>query len=331
MSDNIFHEAIANKPELPKTHDVTNHPHFFQAAIEQERRKQQAARMTRQEMFMNGFIRVEDLDDEELRLGRCREANGRIPVSRTKTEMVPRDLYDEMVAEHARRFDENLRQQLDLALNTMAEVMTDPTAEHKDKMEAAKWFVDRVRGKAIDRVAVHVQKQPWEELLGDVAHVTRAQHEAMKRGEPILDAEVVEAPEDTVAAKAADEPEAWEREPLVDPVAGQHREAQPFIPPEPAPSHVAPATSNPVEEAQLSEKLRAAQEEARRVAEARAARQKLIAQAKQKRRAMKATGGDVLRKLVGEDADAFTRVQDRMSDMAPDTQDSPEREAPPTR
>ncbi|VBA46739.1 hypothetical protein [Mycobacterium pseudokansasii] len=65
-------------------------------------------------------------------------------------------------------------------------------------------------------VAVEV-KAPWEELLGDVAHVTKAQHEAMKRGEPlpptpppalpapdvdIVDAEVVEDTPERVGERA---------------------------------------------------------------------------------------------------------------------------------
>lgn len=327
MSDNPFHEAVSTPPKRAATHEVTNHPHFFQAAIEQNKLKQKAARMTRQEMFNNGLIRVEDLDDEELRLGRCREADGRIPVSRTKTEMVPRDLYDEMVAEHARRFDENLRQQLDVALATMADIMVDPTAEHKDKMEAAKWFVDRVRGKSVERVAVHVQKQPWEELLGDVAHVTKAQHEAAKRG--IIDVDFTELPggepgsPDAQGASQERPTEADRPEPDMDPVdviPGIYAEQVPFLPPEPTPTHVAPATSNPT----LSQQVREAQEEAVRVAEARAQRQKLIQDAKKRRRAMRATGGDVLRAKV--DAESFGSAQDRFAAMATDTQEEPERE-----
>lgn len=66
-------------------------------------------------------------------------------------------------------------------------------------------------------VEVEVSVQPWEELLGDVAHVTKAQHEAMKRGEPlpptpppalpasaddIVDAEVVEDTPERVGERA---------------------------------------------------------------------------------------------------------------------------------
>lgn len=326
MSDNIFHEAISEPPHVARTHDVTDHPPFFQAAIEQQKRQQQAARMTRQQMFDNGFLRVEDLDDEELRYGLCRDEHGRIPKRTNKTEMVPRDLYDEMVNEHAKRFDERLRQQLDVALNTMAEVMVDPSAEPKDKMEAAKWFVDRVRGKSVERVAVHVQKQPWEELLGDVAHVTRAQHEARKMG--IIDAEVVE---DVVPEGVSEVHEASEVEAEPDPVdwVGEYGAMTgPHAPAEPTPSHDSLATSSPTAPPTLSDHLRAAQDEAVRVAEARATRRKLVEDAKKRRRAMRATGGDVLRTNI--DAEAFGATQDRFGAAVEETQTLPQRDTPPT-
>ena len=318
MSDNIFHDALEEgltqqRAHAAKTHTVTNHPHFFQAAIEQQKLADKARNMTRQEMFNNGFIRVEDLDDEELRYGMCRDSRGRIPKRTNKTEMLPRDLYEAMVAEHSKRFDENLRQQLDVALNTMSDIMVDPTAEPKDKMEAAKWFVDRVRGKAVDRVQVQVSKAPWEELLGDVAHVTRAQHEARKMG--IIDAEVVEEAPDSEAI--AEQPQDVVEEPNFEiPVD------QPWAAAEPAPSHDNPVNSNTVAAAPLSERMREAQDEAARVAEARAARNKLVQEAKRKRRAMRASGGDVLRRKLAEDIGV---AQDRFAAMAPEhtPQDEP--------
>jgi hypothetical protein len=67
--------------------------------------------------------------------------------------------------------------------------------------------LDRAGMASKQAVEVEVTKAPWEELLGDVAFVTRAQHEAMKRGEyapapqpalpapaDIVDAEVVDPP-----------------------------------------------------------------------------------------------------------------------------------------
>lgn len=191
---NEFADAIKPGPP-PPTHQV-DHPHFYQHAHEQQALEAKARNMTRQQLFDNGFITVEDLDDEELRAGICRDAHGRIPKPTKTMDMVPRDLYDAMVAEHAKRFDEKLRQQLDSALDTMARNMVDPTVEPKDQMYAATWFVDRVRGKSVERVAVQVTKAPYEELLSDVAHITKAQHEAMKRG--AIDVESYELPEGTV-------------------------------------------------------------------------------------------------------------------------------------
>lgn len=51
-------------------------------------------------------------------------------------------------------------------------------------LRAIRDALDRAGLMAKTEVAVEV-KAPWEELLGDVAHITKAQHEAMKRGEPL--------------------------------------------------------------------------------------------------------------------------------------------------
>ena len=312
---NEFFEAIQPGPPPPTR--TVDHPHFYRHVHEQEKLKQQARNMTRQQLFDNGFITVEDLDDEELRAGRCRDAHGRIPKVNKTMEMVPRDLYDEMVAEHAKRFDEKLRQQLDTALNTFVEVMTDPTCEPKDRMEAARFFVERVRGKSVERVAVSVSKAPWEELLGDVAHVTRAQHEAMKAG--AIDVEFTALPEAGVPEGVSEVHEASEAEVEVGRnfanTAGRAEEwpSDPSITPaEPAPSFDALATSNPVGEPTLSEAIRAAQAEQVRIAEARNQRRKLVQDAKKRRMAARASGTDVLRRNVPQEA--MAKMQERLTD-----------------
>jgi hypothetical protein len=53
--------------------------------------------------------------------------------------------------------------------------------------------------------------QPWEELLGDVAQITKAQHDAMKRGEPVSFAPVAAldpADDEIVDAEVVDDPAA---------------------------------------------------------------------------------------------------------------------------
>lgn len=196
MSNNPFADAIKPSKDAPKTHTVHDHPPFFQHAIEQEKLKQQARNMTRQDMFNNGLLTVEDMDDEELRCGRMRDNNGKIPRVTKTLEMVPRDLYDEMVAEHNRRTQENYRQMMDVALNTIVEIMVDPTVEPKDRLDAAKHIKEQVMGKTPERVQVTTTKLPYEQLMGDVAQITRAQHLAMKQG--ALDVESFEVHDDPI-------------------------------------------------------------------------------------------------------------------------------------
>lgn len=107
------------------------------------------------------------------------------------------------------------RQRLDEAADRMAhELLKIATTSESEsvKLAAVRDALDRAGLKPPTQVEVGPkQPEPWEELLGDVAHVTRAQHEAMKRGEPmppapaspralppadedIVDAEVVDAP-----------------------------------------------------------------------------------------------------------------------------------------
>lgn len=343
MSSNPFHDAIKDGPVVrAQTIDRSDYRSHWNL---NPREAANRAGMSRQEQFNNGILTVADMDDEELRAGRMRDAKGRIPRVTKTLEMVPRDLYDEMVQEHNKRTNEKIRNQLDTALQTMVDIMSDESCEPKDRLDAAKYLFERQMGKQPDKVLVAPDRAPWEELLGDVAQVTRAQHERAKRGE-VWDAEVVEdhvnsqsqeaAPprdsERSVPAEARrtnvvnagdasaagdDAPTRPEGHQLLaddgprypDPVV-----PTPFDPAEPAPSHAVPAHSNPIVEVQLSEKLREAQEAQVRIAEARAARKKAVDAAKKRRRAQRAVGADVLRRKLKESVGAeFADAQDRLA------------------
>ncbi|CAN5610131.1 hypothetical protein BH09ACT7_BH09ACT7_23430 [soil metagenome] len=107
------------------------------------------------------------------------------------------------------------RRRLDEAADRMArELLKIATTSESEsvKLTAVRDALDRAGLKPPTQVEVGPKApEPWEEVLGDVAHITRAQHEAMKRGEPvppapaspraltpadadIVDAEVVDAP-----------------------------------------------------------------------------------------------------------------------------------------
>jgi hypothetical protein len=171
---------------------------FFQKHVEEQERRLAASRMTRQQQFEHGFIGVADLDDEELRAGRCRDESGNVPRTRGKTQPIPRDMYDEMVAEHERRFTHKLRENLDTMVDVMVEVATDDTVEPRDRLEAAKYIFERVAGKTPERVQIAVAKAPWEEVLHGIAKVTREESHQIRQGQlpapAYIDAEVVPTP-----------------------------------------------------------------------------------------------------------------------------------------
>lgn len=155
--------------------------------------------LPRQEAFDKGYLTVKDLDDEELRYGRCRDINGHIPgKGNKKTILLPQDKYDAMIAEHELRFKQKLRQNLDDMLEIMVDIAKDDTVEPRDRFQAAQYLFERTAGKTPEHVNVTVKAAPWEELLGQVtgiAPMSRAEHRAAL-GAGIVDAEVVEIHEE---------------------------------------------------------------------------------------------------------------------------------------
>jgi hypothetical protein len=155
---------------------------------------------SRQECFDMGFLTVQDLDDEELRYGRCRDDRGRIPKDSKKTELIPKEQYEAMVQEHELRYKQKLRQRLDSMIDIMTDIAEDETVEPRDRFEAAKYIFERTAGKTPDTVNVNIKSAPWEDLLGEItgiASIKREQHREVGAG--IIDVEAEELPNDDTA------------------------------------------------------------------------------------------------------------------------------------
>jgi hypothetical protein len=176
---------------------------YGQQAWEQAKDKAIRTR-SRQYCFDHGFITAKDLDDEELVAGRCRNENGVIPKKSGKTELIPRELYDEMVAEHELRYKQKLRQNLDRMLDVMVGIADDDTVEPRDRFEAAKYIFERTAGKTPDTVTVSIKRAPWEDLLSQVAGIAPMNRDDHRRlGVGIVDAEVVEDGEEEAQEEEA--------------------------------------------------------------------------------------------------------------------------------
>ena len=104
------------------------------------------------------------------------------------------------------------RQRLDEAADRMAhELLKIATTSESEsvKLAAVRDALDRAGLKPPTQVEVGPkQPEPWEQLLGDVAHITRAQHEAMKQGQPLPPSPLPPAPEplEVVDAEVVDAP-----------------------------------------------------------------------------------------------------------------------------
>lgn len=152
------------------------------------------ARMTRWQKLLSGVIKVEDLDDEELARGMCRDANGSFTGSPPR--MVPKDMHDRMVRELFQRADQTLREGLLDAAGSIVEIARGSAYEPADRIKAATWLWERLRGKVAD-VVVHTQDKPWEMVLSNISGGSRAASRAA-RGvadeEEILEAQLVSDP-----------------------------------------------------------------------------------------------------------------------------------------
>lgn len=123
-----------------------------------------------------------------------------------------------------------LQQAADALVQRLLGFALDGTVADPVALQAIRDALDRAGLGAQQALAVEVKQEPWEELLGDVAHITKAQHEAMKRGEllpapaalppaddraDVLDAEVVPVPppEHTRERAAGTPPPEWAEPP----------------------------------------------------------------------------------------------------------------------
>lgn len=168
--------------------------------------------------FKYGRLPVEELDDEELSRGQIRKDDGTF----TDNKHVSIDIHDAMVRRLFERADTKLRENLLTAVDTMAELAASPVVEPADRIKAATWIYERLRGKVPTEVKI-TQDKPFEVVLGAVleggsraaSRVRRgvATDEEMAALESATDAEVVEeVVDETVDYYDGEDPETAEAE-----------------------------------------------------------------------------------------------------------------------
>lgn len=201
-------------------------------------------RMTRWQKLLSGHIKVEDLDDEEIARGQCRDKNGRF--TGAPPSMIPAAIKQRMVQELFARGDTIMRESYLQSIETLKEISGGTAYEPADRIKASTYLIERLAGKTPD-VVVHTQDKPYEVIFQNIAGGSRAASRA-RRGvadeEEILEAQVVEqASESTelatiekptwgVPSRHGPDPEEYDADdPLHNPYAGLEDEPDPLSDP----------------------------------------------------------------------------------------------------
>ncbi|QXO13750.1 hypothetical protein SEA_DUMPTRUCK_98 [Gordonia phage DumpTruck] len=148
-------------------------------------------RMTRFQKLCHGIISVEDLDDEELARGQCRNPDGTFSGRAPKN--IPKDVHDAMVKRLFERAREAFQAELLSAIQTLGEIAKSDAVEPADRIKAANIIIERMMGKNAE-VIVHKQDAPWEVALKTITGGSRADSRRARgldpdTGQPMVDVE----------------------------------------------------------------------------------------------------------------------------------------------
>jgi hypothetical protein len=122
----------------------------------------------RWQMVMDGRIKVDELDDEELRRGQLKDKNGHF--SGATPKMVPRDIILAMQREGYRRHMEWVAEMVGDAQQAIRELTNSRKLMPGDatRLKAAEMILERYAGKVPDRVEMTTQEKKYERVLDDI-------------------------------------------------------------------------------------------------------------------------------------------------------------------
>ncbi|HWJ62106.1 MAG TPA: hypothetical protein VNS19_09045 [Acidimicrobiales bacterium] len=101
--------------------------------------------------------------EEELVRGQKKGKNGRW--TGRKPKVVPTAVHHELTRRRMGQAYELMREDLVAAVQVLGDVVRDSEASNRDRLRAAELIMDRVLGKATERVEVKLAPEPWEQLL----------------------------------------------------------------------------------------------------------------------------------------------------------------------
>ena len=118
---------------------------------------------TRYQMLIDGDITIEDLDDEELRRGVCRNRSGNFSGRPPKT--LPAKLVKAMQVEFRRRVEREFQEIAVDARNALHQILMDKRAQPQARVNAAALILERSVGKVPDKVEQDITVKSFEDEI----------------------------------------------------------------------------------------------------------------------------------------------------------------------
>lgn len=116
--------------------------------------------------LLNGTLKAEDLDDDEVAQGRLKDANGQFSGRPPRT--LPTELVQAMRREWLGRAETKLRAALmKSGVGTLVELANDRTIDEAVRLRAAQAIIDRTMGKVPDKIELR-SEDPIEALFRSV-------------------------------------------------------------------------------------------------------------------------------------------------------------------
>ena len=160
------------------------------------------AQLTRAQRFMQGFIPVDDLSDEEIQGMFIYEDDGQ----KVRSITLGLKIHQQIAQELHKRLNRFLQTKTASMLSVMVDIAESELVEPADRIKAAQWVAERTLGKTPDIIIHGKTEQPYEAIFDTIDAGSREDYRQKigstrleLGGEPssILDAEVVEESEDS--------------------------------------------------------------------------------------------------------------------------------------
>lgn len=125
---------------------------------------------TRLQQLIDGELKVEDLDDEEIKRRRTRGPSGGF--DGRPPAMLPRVLLSAMDVEFRRRIQKEFDEIADEAITALRTIMKDPRTQAQARVNAANIILERSVGKVPDQVIQDVLVREFEDFKGVLVEVS---------------------------------------------------------------------------------------------------------------------------------------------------------------